>query len=173
MVAAFDRPPFDGPSLSKWPPVDRPGDGSTEDAVTPTAAGAHYTKEAGVKYMMMVKADKDYEAGRPPRPELIAAIGALSEEARKSGKLLASEGLKPSSVGTRIRLASGKRVVTDGPFAETKELIGGFAIFEVASRQEALELAQRLVDAHVNVGVTDFEMEMRPLYGPEDFGRCG
>jgi len=64
-------------------------------------------------------------------------------------------------------------VVTDGPFAETKELIGGFAILEVASRQEALELAQRFVDAHASAGVTDFEMEMRPLYGPEDFGRCG
>jgi hypothetical protein len=122
--------------------------------------------------MMMVKADKDYEAGRPPSPALMAAIGVLSEEARKTGKLLASEGLKPSSAGTRIRLANGKRAVIDGPFAETKELIGGFAIFEVASKQEALDLAQRFVDAHVNVGITDFEMEVRPLYGPEDFGQC-
>jgi hypothetical protein len=80
--------------------------------------------------------------------------------------------LKPSGAGTRIRLANSKRTVVDGPFAETKELIGGFAIFEVASKQEALDLAQRFVDAHVNAGVTDFEMEMRPLFGPEDFGQC-
>ena len=125
-----------------------------------------------MKYMMMVKADKDYEAGRPPSPALMAAIGVLSEEARKAGKLLAMEGLKPSGAGTRIRLANSKRTVVDGPFAETKELIGGFAIFEVASKQEALDLAQRFVDAHVNAGVTDFEMEMRPLFGPEDFGQC-
>lgn len=122
---------------------------------------------------MMVKADQDYEAGRPPSAALMAAIGALSGEARKAGKLLASEGLKPSSAGTRIRLANGKRTVIDGPFAETKELIGGFAIFEVASKQEALDLARRFVDAHVDAGVTDLEMEMRPLYGPEDFGQCG
>ena len=87
----------------------------------------------------------------------------LSEEARKAGKLLAAEGLKPSSAGMRIRLANGKRTAVDGPFAETKELIGGFAIFEVASKQEAVDLAQRFVDVHVNAGVTDFEMEMRPL----------
>jgi len=122
--------------------------------------------------MMMVKADKDYEAGRPPSPALMAAIGVLSEEARKAGKLVASEGLKPSSAGMRIRLANGKRTAVDGPFAETKELIGGYAIFEVASKQEALDLAQRFVDAHVNAGVTDFEVEMRSLYGPEDFGQC-
>jgi hypothetical protein len=123
--------------------------------------------------MMMVKADKDYEAGRPPSPALMAAIGVLSEEARSAGKLIASEGLKPSSTGMRIRLADGKRTAVDGPFAETKELIGGFAILEVASKQEALDLAQRFVDAHVDAGVTDFEMEMRPIYGPEDFGTCG
>jgi hypothetical protein len=84
--------------------------------------------------------------------------------------MLASEGLKPAA--TRIRLAKGKRQVIDGPFAETKELIGGFALFEVASKEEAMALAQRFVDAHVKAGVDNFEMEIRPLYGPEDFGNC-
>jgi hypothetical protein len=122
--------------------------------------------------MMMVMADRNFEAGQPPNPALMSAIGKLSEEARRSGKMIVSEGLKPSSTGTRIRLAKGKRQVIDGPFTETKELLGGFAIFEVASRDEAMSLAQRFVDAHVEAGVTDFEMEVRPLYGPEDFG-CG
>ena len=125
-----------------------------------------------MRYMMMVKADADYEAGRPPSPALMAAIDQLSEEARKAGKLLAAEGLKPSAAGMKIRLANGKRSVIDGPFVETKELIGGFAIFEVVSKEEAMVLAQRFVDAHVKVGVADFEMEIRPLYGPEDFGGC-
>ncbi len=125
-----------------------------------------------MRYMMMVKADADYEAGRPPSPALMAAIDQLSEEARKAGKLLAAEGLKPSAAGTKIRLANGKRSVIDGPFVETKELIGGFAIFEVVSKEEAMALAQRFVDAHVKVGVADFEMEIRPLYGAEDFGGC-
>ena len=126
-----------------------------------------------MRYMMMVKADKDYEAGRPPNPLLMAAIGKLAEEGRKSGKMLASEGLKPSFAGTRIRLSGGKRLVIDGPFAETKELIGGFAIFEVASKEEAMTLAQQFVDAHVDAGVSDFEMEMRPLFGPDEFGCTG
>lgn len=126
-----------------------------------------------MRYMMLVKADANYEAGRPPNPALVAAIGELSKEASKSGKLLASEGLKPSAAGAKIRLENGKRSVVDGPFAETKEVIGGFAIFEVISREEAMALAQRFVDVHVQAGVEDFEMEVRPLWGPEDFGGCG
>jgi hypothetical protein len=125
-----------------------------------------------MKFMMLVKADKDHEAGRPPNPALIAAIGELGEEARRSGKLLVAEGLKPTSAATKIRIANGKRHVIDGPFTETKELVGGFAIFELASRAEAMAMAQRFVDAHVNAGVTDFEIEIRPLYGPED-PSCG
>jgi hypothetical protein len=125
-----------------------------------------------MKFMMLVKANPDFEAGRPPNPALVAAIAELGDEARRSGKLLLAEGLKPSSAGTRIRLANGTRHVIDGPFTETKELVGGFALFELASREEAMAMAQRFVDAHVKAGVTDFEMEIRPLYGPADFG-CG
>jgi hypothetical protein len=142
------------------------------DVAIPAGEPPSLVQETCMRYMMMVKADKDFEAGLPPNPALIAAIGEMSEAARRSGKLLASEGLKPSATGTRIRLAKGKRQVIDGPFTETKELIGGFAIFEVASKDEAMSLAQRFVDAHVKAGVTDFEMEIRPLYGPEDFA-CG
>ena len=123
-----------------------------------------------MKYMMMVMGNDDYQAGRPPSPALMAAIGELSAEARRSGKLVASEGLKPSA--TRIRLRKGKRIVVDGPFAETKELVGGFAIFEVASREEAMALAERFVDAHATAGVKEFDMEIRPVFGPDDFG-CG
>lgn len=111
-----------------------------------------------MRYMMMVKANSDYEAGRPPSPALMAEIGKLSEEAMKAGKLVSMGGLAPSSASTRITLRKGKRSVVDGPFGETKELIGGFAIFEVASREEALGYANQFVDAHVKCGVTDFEM---------------
>jgi hypothetical protein len=125
-----------------------------------------------MKFMMIVKGDADYEAGRPPSPELIAAIGDLGERARRAGKLLMQEGLKPSSAGMRLGLSKGKPYAVDGPFAETKEVIGGFALFELASREEALTMAREFVDAHARAGVKDMSMEVRPLYGPEDFG-CG
>ena len=118
-----------------------------------------------MRYMMIVKANSDYEAGQPPSPALMAEIGELREEARKAGKLILSEGLQPTRAATRIRLSNGKRSVTDGPFVETKESIGGFAIFEVVSKQEALDLAHKFVDAHVKCGVREFEMDLRPLFG--------
>ena len=117
-----------------------------------------------MRYMMMVKANSDYEAGQPPSPALMAEIGKLSEEAMKAGKLVSMGGLAPSSASTRITLRKGKRSVVDGPFGETKELIGGFAIFEVASKEEALRYANQFVDAHVKCGVTDFEMDIRPMF---------
>jgi hypothetical protein len=97
-------------------------------------------------------------------------MGKLTEEMAKAGVLLASEGLQPSSKGTRIRYSGGKRVVIDGPFAETRELIGGYAILQAKSKDEAIQLADRVVDVHINAGITEFEMEIRPLFGPEDFG---
>jgi hypothetical protein len=121
--------------------------------------------------MMLVKGNSDYEAGKPPSPKLMEAIGKLAEKARRAGTMIMSEGLKPSSASTRIRLVKGKRSVIDGPFAETKEIIGGFAIFELPSKAEALKQAQEFVDAHVQAGVTDFEMEIRPMYGPEDLAK--
>ena len=121
-----------------------------------------------MRYMMFVMGNDDYQAGKPPSPQLMAEIGKLAEEAQRSGKLVMTEGLKPGA--TRITLKKGKRQVTDGPFAETKEMIGGFAIFDLASHEEALEHAQRFVDAHERCGVKDFLMEIRPMFGPEDFG---
>jgi hypothetical protein len=116
--------------------------------------------------MMMVLGNDDYQSGKPPSPALMAAIDKLSAEGRASGKLLASEGLKPSE--TRIKLVNGKRQVIDGPYAETKELIGGYAIFEVASKDEAITYAQRFVDAHADAGIANFEMVIRPMYGGPD-----
>jgi hypothetical protein len=86
-----------------------------------------------MRFMMMVKADKDYEAGLPPSAELIAAIGELSQRMIEEGALLDTGGLLPSSQGARIQVSGKKLTVIDGPFAETKELIGGYAILEAAS----------------------------------------
>ena len=117
-----------------------------------------------MRYMMMVKANSYYEAGTPPSQELMAEIGKLGAEAMKAGKLISTGGLAPSSASTRITLRKGKRSVVDGPFGETKELIGGFAIFDVASKEEALEHAHKFVDVHVKCGVTEFEMDIRPMF---------
>lgn len=123
-----------------------------------------------MRYMMMIKATKEYEAGIPPNPQLMAGMGKLTEEMTKAGVLLASEGLQPSSTGTRIKLSDGKRIVTDGPFAETRELIGGYAILQARSKEEAIKMADRVVGVHIEAGIKDFEMEMRPLFDPADFG---
>ena len=117
-----------------------------------------------MRYMMMIKANPGYEAGKPPNPGLIEAMGRLADEMTRTGVMLAVGGLQPSFAGTRIRLDGGKRSVTDGPFTETKELVGGYAILQAASRDEALALAQRCVDVHAAAGVTDFELEIRPMW---------
>ena len=124
-----------------------------------------------MRYMMMIKSTQDSEAGNPPSPQLMAGMGKLTQEMMQSGVLLAADGLQPSSRGTRIRYSGGKRTVTDGPFAEAKELVGGFAILKVASKQEALDMAQRVLDVHIQAGVSEFELEMRPLFDPADFGQ--
>jgi hypothetical protein len=122
-----------------------------------------------MRYMMMIKATKDYEEGRPPSPELMAGMAKLTEEMVKAGKLLAADGLQPSAKGTRLSYSGGKRTVIDGPFAETKELIGGYAIFRLESKEEALALANRAMDLHINAGLMDVQMEIRPMYEPTDF----
>jgi len=117
-----------------------------------------------MRYLMMVKGTPDYESGKPPSPALMAGMGKLTEEMMKAGVVLSSEGLQPSRNGVRLRHADGRTAVTDGPFAEAKEVIGGFAIVRAASRAEAIALAQRVVDVHVAAGVPEIEMEIRPLY---------
>ena len=117
-----------------------------------------------MRYMMMFKANADYEAGRPPDPALVTAMVALTEEMMRAGVVESSGGLLPSAKGTRLGYTKGRRTVIDGPFAETKELIGGFAIVNANSREHAVELANRVVDIHVQAGVVDFEMEIRPMF---------
>jgi hypothetical protein len=117
-----------------------------------------------MRFMMLIKATADYEAGVPTPPALMAGMAKLTEEGMKAGVLLASEGLQPTSKGVRIRYAGGTRTVIDGPFSETKELIGGYAIVEAKSTEEAIELGNRLVDVHVNARVAEVEVEIRPLF---------
>jgi hypothetical protein len=96
-----------------------------------------------MRFMVMHYSDEANEAGTPPTPEAIAAIGQYMAEATASGVLLAGEGVRPSSFGARVTVDGGKVTVTDGPFAEAKELIAGFAILDVRSKEEAIEHAKR------------------------------
>src|SRR5262245_33607263 len=127
----------------------------------------HTPGDRSMRYMMMmIKATTDYEVCVPPSPKLMADMGKLTDEMKKRDVLLAFDGLLPSSQGTRISYRGGERNVIDGPFAETKELIGGYAILRTKSKEEAIQLADLVVDAHVKAGVADFEMEIRPLFDP-------
>ncbi len=119
-----------------------------------------------MRFMMMVKADKNYEAGIPPKPELLAAIGNLTADMVKAGVLVQTGGLLPSSTGARIHVSRGKLGVTDGPFAETKELIGGYAIVEAASRDEAIQIGRRFMELHASVLGPSYEgeCEVRQLF---------
>jgi hypothetical protein len=135
--------------------------------------GSHYLeKQQGDMTMryMMIKATKSSEAGVPPSQELMAGMAKLTEEMMKAGVLLASDGLQPSSKGTRIRYTGGKRTVIDGPFAETKELLGGYAILRAKSKEEVIELADRAIEVHIKAGIPEVELEIRPLFDPPDFG---
>ena len=121
-----------------------------------------------MRFMMIVKADPSYEAGGPPNPALLAAIGKLSEEMTNAGVLLQSGGLLPSSKGARVRASGGEMTVTDGPFAETKELVGGFAILEAGSKDEAIRLGKKFMQVHVDVLGQAYEgtLEIRPMFDP-------
>jgi hypothetical protein len=120
-----------------------------------------------MRYMMIVKADKNYEAGNPPKPELLAAIGKLSEEMIKAGVLLEMGALLPSSNGARIHVNQGKLIVTDGPFSEAKELIGGYAILQVKSREEAIERGRRFMQVHADVLGPSYDGELEIRQMPE------
>src|ERR1700675_953179 len=96
-----------------------------------------------MRFMILIKASKDSEAGVMPSQELLADMGKFNEELVKAGVMLAGEGLQPSSKGARVRFSGDKRIVTDGPFAETKELIAGFWMFQVKSKEEAIEWVKR------------------------------
>jgi hypothetical protein len=123
-------------------------------------------------FMMLIKANRDSEAGVPPSPELMAAVAKLADEARARGVMVAAGGLLPSSEGVRIRAASGTTFVIDGPFAETKELIGGYAIFDLNSKKEAIESGRRFMQLHADILGTAYEgeLEIRPLF--DTTGNC-
>src|SRR3984893_127479 len=121
-----------------------------------------------MKVMVLVKATADSEAGIMPTAELLAAMGNFNESLVKAGILLAGEGLKPSRHGKRVRFSGKASTVTDGPFAETKELVAGFWIWQVRSIEEALEWVKRCP----NPMLTDSDIEIRPVFGPEDFGEA-
>jgi hypothetical protein len=120
-----------------------------------------------MRFMVMVKADQNYEAGVPPSPGLIAAIGKLTEEMMRAGVVLETGGLLPSATGARIRVAGGKLSVTDGPFTETKDLIGGYAIIQADSKAEAIEHAKQFMQVHVDVLGPSYEgeCEVRQMFG--------
>lgn len=121
-----------------------------------------------MRFMMLVKGDQDYEAGAPPRPELMAAIGALGEEMARAGKLLEMGGLAPSATGALLDLEGGRVRVTDGPFSESKEVIGGYAIMQAGSRAEAVELGKRFLQVHADVMGRSYKarLEVRQLFDP-------
>ena len=119
-----------------------------------------------MRFMIIVKASKDSEAGVMPREKLLAEMGKFNEELSKAGVLLAAEGLQASSKGARVKFSGTKRTVTDGPFAETKELIAGFWIWQVKSKQEAIEWVKRCPNPHNE----DSEIEIRQVFEAEDFG---
>jgi hypothetical protein len=118
--------------------------------------------------MILLKADKNTEAGVLPDEKLLAAMGKYNEELVKAGVLLAGEGLQPSSKGARVKFSGGKRTVTDGPFPETKDLIAGFWMFSVKSREEAIEWVKRCP----NPLEGDAEIEIRQVFEASDFGEA-
>jgi hypothetical protein len=126
-------------------------------------------KPGTTRYIGLLKADRDTEAGVLPDEKLLTAMGAFFEEGTKAGVILSGEGLQPSSKGARVRYSGGKRTVTDGPFAETKELVAGYAILQFASKGEAIEWTKRFVqvDAPGRLGV-ESDCELRPLLEAED-----
>jgi hypothetical protein len=121
-----------------------------------------------MRFMMIVKASKNWECGKMPDPKLIGAVTRYKEEMQKAGVLLDVAALHPISTGARIRFSGGKPTVIDGPFAETRELIGGFWLIQVKSRSEAIEWAKRAPAPHGEG--QEGEIELRQLFELEDFG---
>src|SRR5438094_478013 len=119
-----------------------------------------------MRFMVMVKATKESEAGVLPSEQLLADMGRYNEELAKAGVMLAGEGLHPSSKGARVKFSGARRTVVDGPFAETKELVAGFWILQVKSKEEAIEWVKRCP----NPMEGESEIEIRQIFEAEDFG---
>ena len=120
-----------------------------------------------MRFMAIVKATKDSEAGMMPSEELLAAMAKFNEEMVRAGVMLEGNGLQPSSKGARVRFSGDRRTVIDGPFAETKELIAGYWILQVKSKQEAIDWIKRCPHPHPG---TEAEIELRQIFELEDFG---
>ncbi|MGF6724272.1 hypothetical protein P3T43_003640 [Paraburkholderia sp. GAS41] len=121
-----------------------------------------------MRVMVIIKATPESEAGQMPDMELIAAMGQFNEELVKAGIMQGGDGLKPTSAGARVTFSGKERTVVDGPFAETKELIAGYWLWQVQSMDEAIEWVKRCP----NPMVSDSEIEIRPLFEPADFGEA-
>lgn len=119
-----------------------------------------------MRFMVIVKANQDSEAGILPSEELLTEMGKFNEELVKAGVLLAGEGLQASSKGARVKFSGAKRTVIDGPFSETKELIAGFWLWQVRSKEEAIEWVKRIPIA----GGDESEIEIRQVFEADDFG---
>jgi hypothetical protein len=119
-----------------------------------------------MRFMILIKASNESEAGVLPSEQLLTEMGQFNEELVKAGVMLAGEGLQPSSKGARVKFAGAKRTVVDGPFAETKELIAGFWLWQVKSRDEAIEWVKRIPNPTGETG----EVEIRQVFEADDFG---
>jgi hypothetical protein len=120
-----------------------------------------------MRFMILLKANKNTEAGALPDQKLLTDMGKFNEELAKAGVLLAAEGLQPSSKGARVRFSGAKRTVIDGPFAETKELIAGYWLWQVKSKEEAIEWVKRCPNPFPGA---ESEIEIRQVFEAEDFG---
>src|SRR6266513_3083051 len=121
-----------------------------------------------MRFMVIVKADKNSESGQMPDRKILEDMTKFNEELVKAGVMLAGEGLQPSSKGARVRFDGSKRTVIDGPFAETKELVAGFWLWQCRSMEEAIEWVKRCPNPHEE----DCEIEIRKIFSPEDFGEA-
>jgi len=122
-----------------------------------------------MRVMVIIKGNAESEAGIMPSEALLNAMGKFNEELVNAGVMLAGEGLHPSAKAKRVKFSGGRRIITDGPFAETRELIAGFWIWKVNSMEEALEWAKRIPDDPERPDM-EGEIDIRPIFDPEDFG---
>ena len=123
-----------------------------------------------MRFMILLKSNDDIEAGVLPDEKLLAEMGAFNEELVNAGIMLSGEGLRPSSKGARVRFSGGKAMVVDGPFAESKELIAGFWMWECRSMDEAIEWVKRVPSPMPGLGPSEAEIEIRQLVEADDFG---
>jgi len=141
---------------------DEPSNGSIDNGYCATQRG-----ETEMRFIVMVRATSQSESGVLPDQKLLADMGKFNEELVKAGVMLAGEGLQPSAKGARVRFSGDKRTVIDGPFAETNELIAGFWIFKVKSKQEAIDWVKRAPNPFPGV---ESDIEIRQIFEAEDFG---